>query len=95
MEPEMVLWNAVLAQAIRDTVMLLKKVRKNPSLWANPLFLSEVRQIKRFFHSRSMEPGGFGFICTLLDLDPGHAASRIEQQYLKHLSSPACGQGAD
>ena len=85
MEPERKLWIAVLAQAVRDTEMLLKKVQEKPELWANHLFRSEVRHVKQYFRAQSMEPGGFGFICDLMGVDPAQAAQRIEQQYLRHL----------
>ncbi|MBF0155185.1 MAG: hypothetical protein HQL64_15715 [Magnetococcales bacterium] len=90
MEPEMALWNAVLAQAANDAKMLLKRVRKDPSLWSNALFCSEVRHLKRYFHCGSMTPGGFGFVCDLMDVDAKRAARQIEEQYLRHLKCPNC-----
>ena len=85
MEPETTLWIAVLTQAVKDAGMLLKKVQEDPTLWANPLFRSEVLHLRRYFRSRSMEPGGFGFICNLMGVDPGQAAKSIENQYFQHL----------
>ncbi|MBF0583743.1 MAG: hypothetical protein HQL80_05845 [Magnetococcales bacterium] len=85
MEPEKELWIAVLAQAVRDTARLLKKVQKEPELWSNHLFRSDVRDLKRFFRDRSMAPGSFCFICSLMSLDPEQAAQRIEEKYLRHL----------
>ena len=89
MKSETTLWVAVLARAVKDAEILLKKVQKNPTLWANPLFRSEVLHLKRYFRTRSMEPGGFGFICLLLDIDPDLAFSQIEELFLKHLTSTA------
>ena len=85
MEPEKTLWIAVLAQAVKDAAILLKKVQKNPDLWADHMFRSEVRHIKQYFRSRSMEPGGFGFICSLMEIEPVQAAQRIEEKYLRYL----------
>ena len=88
MEPETTLWIAVLNQAVKDAKALVQKVEKDPGLWVNPLFRSEVLHLKRYFRSRSMEPGGFGFVCELMDVDPGQAARQIEQLYLRHLNKP-------
>ncbi|MBF0370494.1 MAG: hypothetical protein HQL52_13660 [Magnetococcales bacterium] len=88
MEPEMALWIAVLNQAVKDVRALVKKVEKDPSLWANPLFRSEVLHLKRYFRRRSMEPGGFGFICELMDVDAVQATRQIEELYLRHLNRP-------
>lgn len=85
-EPETELWIAVLARAVKDTEMLLDRVRKNPALWENHLFRSEVMDLKRYFRSRSMEPGGFGFICSLMELDPDQSAQQIHEKYLRHLT---------
>ena len=85
MEPEGNLWVAVLAQAVRDAETLVKKVQEKPELWGNHHFRSEVRHLKEYFRSRSTRPGGFGFICGLMDVDPDQAAKCIEKQYLRHL----------
>ena len=85
MEPEKALWIAVLAQAVKDAELLLKKVRKTPELWSDHFFRADVRHLKQFFRSQSMELGGFGFICDLMGVEPVHAAQRIEQRYLRHL----------
>ncbi|MBF0342385.1 MAG: hypothetical protein HQL95_15680 [Magnetococcales bacterium] len=82
---EMALWTAVLDLAVKDARALIRKVRKDPSLWIDPIFRSEVIHLKRYFRSRSMDPGGFGFICDLMDVDPEHAARSIEEKYLRHL----------
>ncbi len=87
-EPEMALWVAVLNQAVKDTRALVQKVEKDPNLWANPMFRSEVLHLKRYFRKRSMEPGGFGFICDLLGVDDGQAARQVEKLYLRHLNRP-------
>jgi hypothetical protein len=84
-EPEMNLWIAVLNQAVKDAKALVQKVENNPYLWSNPLFRSEVIHLKRYFRSKSMEPGSFTFICDLLDMDPEQAAKQINEMYLQHL----------
>ena len=85
MEPEKALWVAVLAQAVKDTARLLKKVQRKPELWADHLFRSDVRNLKQYFRSRSMEPGSFCFICSLMEIESVHAARCIEERYLQHL----------
>ena len=87
-EPEMALWIAVLHQAVKDAKALVQKVEKNPDLWGNHLFRTEVLHLKRYFRSRSMEPGGFGFICELMNVDAGQAVRQIEKLYLRHLNKP-------
>lgn len=86
LEPEMALWVAVLNQAVRDARGLVKKVKKDPGIWNHPLFRSEVLNLTSFFQSKSMEPGGFDFICDLMDMDPDKAAQRIHDKYLRHLT---------
>ena len=85
MEPEFNLWIAVLNQAVRDIKMLIKKLNKDPQLWTNPLFRTEVLNLKRYFRSRSKAPGSFIFICDLMEVDADQAAKRIEEKYLQHL----------
>ena len=87
-DPEMDLWIAVLNLAVKDAKALVQKVKKDPSLWGNHLFRTEVLHLKRYFRSRSMEPGGFGFICELMNVDAGLAARQIEELYLRHLNKP-------
>ena len=84
-EPELALWIAVLHQAVRDAKSLLRMVGRNPLLWGNSKFRSEVRHLNDFFRSQSMEVGGFGFICDLMGLDPKESARRVEELYLRHL----------
>lgn len=84
--PEKALWVAVFEQAINDIRVLTRRARANPSVWDNPLFRNDVNALKHWFRDRSMEPGGFGFLCELLEIDPEHAAKRIKQRYLQHLT---------
>ena len=88
MEPEKALWIAVLNLAVKDARALARQVEKNPRLWANPMFRREVLHIKRYFRSRSMEPGGFAFVCDLMGVDAGQAARQIEELYLRRLKRP-------
>jgi hypothetical protein len=84
-DPEMDLWIAVLNQAVKDAKALVQKVEKDPTLWSNPLFRSEVIHLKRYFRSQSIEPGSFAFICDLMGIDPEQAAKQINEKYLQHL----------
>lgn len=85
MEPEKALWIAVLARAVRDIELLLKEVQKKPELWTNHLFRSEVRHLKQYFRSQSLDVGSFGFVCDVVGVDPQKVAQCVEQQYLRHL----------
>lgn len=85
-KPEIALWVAVLTLAMKDAMALIRKVKQDPTLWSNPVFRSEVLHLKRFFRCRSMDPGGFGFICDLMNVDSEHAARHIEEKYLRHLT---------
>ena len=82
---EKALWIAVLKQAIDDVEALTEKVQNDPSLWAEHMFRSEVFHIKKYFQCQSMEPGGFGFICDLIGVEPDQAAKSIEGKYFQHL----------
>ena len=91
--PEMNLWLAVLDLAIKDTRDLIEEVRFCPELWNDPLFRNDARELKQYFEEQSMEPGGFGFICDLMNVDPGKFTSRLEKLYL-HKLTPVHGQAS-
>ena len=80
------LWVAVLEQAINDSETLAFKVQDNPNLWDDPLFRADARELISYFQNRSTEMGSFGFICDLMDMDPGQAAKSIHEKYLRHLT---------
>jgi hypothetical protein len=83
-DPEMDLWIAVLNQAVKDTRILAEKVRQSPSVWASPLFRTDVHNLTQYFNRQSMELGGFGFICDLINVDSKRALQRIDELYLRH-----------
>ncbi|MEO5334400.1 MAG: hypothetical protein H7839_20485 [Magnetococcus sp. YQC-5] len=85
MEPEKRLWTAVLVQAVRDAARLLKNVQENQDLWGDPLFRSEVRDLKQYFRNQSMAPGRFGFVCDVVGVDPKKVARCVEEKYFQHL----------
>jgi hypothetical protein len=85
-DPEQILWIAVLNQAIRDTRTLVRKIEKNPDLWADYLFRTNARNLTRYFKEQSMDLGGFGFICELIQIDSEQAFQRIDELYLRHLN---------
>ena len=80
------LWVAVLKLAIDDAEALAIKVQANPELWNNPLFRTDARSLTGYFLEQSMEPGSFGFICSLMDVDPDRFAKRLHDKYLRHLT---------
>ncbi|OSM07378.1 hypothetical protein [Magnetofaba australis] len=82
------LWAAVLGQAMKDARLLLKQAQRKPALWQEMPFRQEVNRLQRFFRERSMEVGGFGFLCDLLQIDIDKAAQRIEDEFLTHLKLP-------
>lgn len=81
----MALWMAVLEQAVKDARSLIRRARSDPELWNNPLFRSEVNALRRWFQAGSQQPGGFGFICDLMNMDAEHAVQRLDEKYLRHL----------
>jgi hypothetical protein len=85
-DPEVDLWIAVLNQAVRDTRALVRTVKRNPGIWANPLFRTDVHNLTRYFQKQSMEPGGFGFICDLMEVNSEQAFQRIDELYLRYLN---------
>nr|CRH06171.1 conserved protein of unknown function [Candidatus Magnetococcus massalia] len=88
MEPEKAMWIAVLNLAVKDAKTLVQRVEKNPDLWGNPMFRREVLHIKRYFRSKSTQPGGFAFICDLMGIDVDLAVKQIEELYLRRLKKP-------
>ena len=83
--PERDLWIAVLKQATDDAEAMAIQVQDNPNLWSDPLFREEAMDLRQYFQDQSMAPGGFAFICDLMDWDPAQAAKRIHEKYLRHL----------
>ena len=79
------LWIAVLKQATDDAEAMAIQVQDNPNLWSEPSFREEALDLRQYFQSQSMDPGSFGFICDLMDLDTEKAAKRIHEKYLQHL----------
>ena len=80
------LWIAVLGQAIDDAEALARKVRRDPDLRNDPLFRADAKSLTDYFQDESMEPGGFGFICDLMGVNPGQTAKRLNNKYLRHLT---------
>ena len=83
--PERELWIAVLKQATDDAEGMAIQVQDNPNLWSDPLFREEAMDLRQYFQDQSMAPGGFAFICDLMDLDPEQAAKCIHERYLRYL----------
>ncbi|MBF0400240.1 MAG: hypothetical protein HQL80_05850 [Magnetococcales bacterium] len=83
--PEKELWVAVLKQATDDAEAMATQIQNNPGIWSDPEFREEALGIRLFFQHCSMDPGGFGFICDLLELDPVQATKRIHELYLQYL----------
>jgi hypothetical protein len=79
------LWVAVLEQAINDSEALARRVKSDPSLWSDPLFRADARNLTNYFKDQSMDFGGFGFICDLLETNPEKTYERIKEQHLRYL----------
>ncbi len=71
------LWMAVMDRAVRDLVAL-EKYRKDSAVMDDPVFRYDYRTLKKWFHSSSMEPGSFRWICSLVNIDPDWALRRLE-----------------
>ncbi|MBF0310232.1 MAG: hypothetical protein HQL56_11965 [Magnetococcales bacterium] len=73
------LWMAVMDRAVRDLVAL-ERYRQDPSVMDDPVFRYDYRTLKKWFHSVSMEPGSFNWICSLVNIDPKWALRRLEER---------------
>ena len=73
------LWMAVLDRAVRDLVAL-ERYRQDPKVREDPVFRYDYRTLKKWFHSNSMEPGAFSWICSLVSIDPKWALKRIDER---------------
>ena len=73
------LWMAVMDRAVRDLVAL-EKYRQDPAVMEDPGFRYDYRTLKKWFHSSSMEPGSFNWICSLVNIDPKWALNRLEER---------------
>lgn len=73
------LWMAVMDRAVRDLVAL-ERYRQDPKVMEDPVFRYDYRTLKRWFHSTSMEPGSFNWICSLVSIDPKWALKRLEER---------------
>ncbi|MGN7611442.1 hypothetical protein ACQZV8_05075 [Magnetococcales bacterium HHB-1] len=71
------LWMAVMDRAVRDLVAL-ERYKKDPAIMDDPVFRYDYRTLKKWFHSLSMEPGSFRWICSLVNIDPNWALKRLE-----------------
>ncbi|WP_130470451.1 hypothetical protein [Candidatus Magnetaquicoccus inordinatus] len=73
------LWMAVMDRAVRDLVAL-ERYRQDPAIMEDPVFRYDYRTLKKWFHSTSMEPGSFNWICSLVNIDPKWALNRLEDR---------------
>ena len=73
------LWMAVMDRAVRDLVAL-ERYRQDPAIMEDPVFRYDYRTLKKWFHSVSMEPGSFNWICSLVNIDPKWALNRLEER---------------
>lgn len=73
------LWMAVMDRAVRDLVAL-ERYRQDPKVIDDPVFRYDYRTLKKWFHSSSMEPGSFNWICSLVSIDPKWALKRLEER---------------
>ncbi|MBF0142480.1 MAG: hypothetical protein HQL57_00700 [Magnetococcales bacterium] len=73
------LWMAVMDRAVRDLVAL-ERYRQDPTVMEDPVFRYDYRNLKKWFHSASMEPGSFNWICSLVNIDPKWALNRLQER---------------
>lgn len=73
------LWMAVMDRAVRDLVAL-ERYRQDPAVMEDPVFRYDYRTLRKWFHSSSMEPGSFNWICSLVNIDPKWALNRLEER---------------
>ncbi|MEO5332943.1 MAG: hypothetical protein H7839_13040 [Magnetococcus sp. YQC-5] len=80
------LWMAVMDRAVRDLVAL-ERYRQDPAVMEDPVFRYDYRTLRKWFHSSSMEPGSFNWICSLVNIDPKWALNRLEERLKVSLGS--------
>jgi hypothetical protein len=80
--PERQLWAAVLHQAIKDAEELYQNYKLNSTLLKYNSFTQEVLILSHYFQNESMEIGGFGFICSHLDIDEECFRNKVMNKYL-------------
>ena len=73
------LWIAVLDRAVRDLIAL-ERFRQDPNVMKDPVFLYDYRTLIKWFHSSSMEPGSFSWICSLVNIDQRWALSQLRKR---------------
>ncbi|MBF0294051.1 MAG: hypothetical protein HQL96_02590 [Magnetococcales bacterium] len=86
------LWMAVMDRAVRDLVAL-ERYRQDPAVMEDPVFRYDYRTLRKWFHSSSMEPGSFNWICSLVNIDPKWALNRLEDR-LKVCIGPSSRRNA-
>lgn len=82
------LWMAVMDRAVRDLIAL-ERYRRDPAVMEDPVFRYDYRTLRKWFHSSSMEPGSFRWICSLVNIDPKWALKRLEQRLKVGLANDA------
>ncbi|MBF0379894.1 MAG: hypothetical protein HQL69_02695 [Magnetococcales bacterium] len=74
------LWIAVMERAIRDLVALERFRQDDPQILEDPIFRNDYRSLKKWFYSSNMETGAFHWICSLVNIDPGWALTRLDER---------------
>ena len=83
------LWMAVMDRAVRDLVALEKFKSQDPQVLDDPVFRYDYRTLKKWFHSSSMEPGAFNWICSLVNIDPSWALDKLQNRLQIELKNKA------
>ena len=73
------LWLSVLDRAIKD-LTALERVRNDPMVREDPVFIYDYNSLKKWFRSTEMEIGSFRWICYLVEVDPLWALKKLEKQ---------------
>jgi hypothetical protein len=83
------LWIAVMERAIRDLVALERFRQDDPIVLEDPILRNDYRSLKKWFYSSDMETGAFHWICSLVNIDPGWALTRLDERLKLGLNSKA------
>ena len=76
-------------RAVRDLVALEKFKSQDPQVLDDPVFRYDYRTLKKWFHSSSMEPGAFNWICSLVNIDPSWALDKLQNRLQIELKNKA------
>lgn len=76
------LWLAVLERAILDMDILVREMGHNPEIYEDDaVFRTDLRNLRKWFKSSSMDIGAYSFICSLVNIDPKNSVLKLRTRW--------------